>query len=316
MRERGRPNIRPPAVRVPPPALPGINPYAGPEALLVETRTALCAAMDALANHKDALTLVGAHAVRERTRDVALRARETKDADLALVPGMVSDSPLIEIAMRGAGFKTLAELETEIRRHNPYVRRRFEAQPGLWGMGMTADGSAVGEVDLLVPTSIAGGGRRSARALKQHGKQATRHTPGLELAVLDRSLMPIENFVDGTVRSAWVAGHAGLLCAKAYKLGERIRERDLNGRDRVQAKDAIDVWRLLATSDGAEVRGGFERHLDDEQSGPAIRLGLDHLRTIVGDGHIQLLAVEGLVGAVPESDVLRVVAEWFGAFQA
>lgn len=316
MREQGRHNIRPPAVTEPPTARPGVNAYAGPEALLVETRAALCAAMDALAIHKAALTLVGAHAVHERTRDAALRARETKDGDLALIPGMIADSPLIEAAMRGAGFKTLAELETEVRRHNPDVLRRFEAQPGLWGIGMTADGSAIGEVDLLVPTSIAGGGRRSARALKQHGKQATRNTPGLELAVLDRSLMPIENFVDGTVRDAWVAGHAGLLCAKAYKLGERIRERDLNGRDRVQAKDAVDVWRLLATSDGAEVRAVFERHLDDEQSGPAIRLGLDHLRWIVGDGHIRLLAAEGLVGAVPESDVLRVVAEWFEAFQA
>jgi hypothetical protein len=246
--------------------------------------------MDALAIHKGALTLVGAHAVHERTRDVALRARETKDGDLALIPGMVSDSPLIESAMRGAGFKTLAELEKEVRKHNPDVRRRFESQPGLWGTGMTADGSAIGEVDLLVPTSIAGGGRRSARALKQHGTQTTRHTPGLELAVLDRSLMPIENFVDGTVREGWVAGHAGL--------------------------DAVDVWRLLATSDGAEVRAVFERHLDDEQSGPAIRLGLDHLRMIVDGGHIRLLAAEGLVGTVPESDVLRVVAEWFEAFQA
>ncbi|MFD7073965.1 hypothetical protein ACFV9G_07105 [Nocardioides sp. NPDC059952] len=180
---------------------------------------------------------------------------------------------------------------------------------------MTADGTAIGEVDLLVPTSIAGGGRRSARALKQHGRQATRHTSGLELVVLDRSMMPIENFADGSVREAWVAGHAGLLCAKAYKLGERIRERDQNGRDRVRAKDAVDVWRLLATCDGTEVREVFERHADDSQSGQAIRVGLEHLRTIIGDGHIGLLAVADLAGTVPESDVSTVVAEWFEAFE-
>lgn len=127
--------------------------------------------------------------------------------------------------------------------------------------------------------------------------------------------MKIENFLDGTVRDAWVAGHAGLLCAKAYKLGERIRERDANGRDRVRAKDAVDVWRLLATSDGAAVRGTFERHLHDERSGGAIQIGLDLLTTIVGDGHIQSIALPALEGAVPEGEVSRVARDWFAAFQ-
>ena len=316
MPEQGRFNVRRPELAG---ALSSprskANVYAGQEALLVESRAALCAAIDALAAHRDAVTLAGAHAVHERSRGVGLRARETKDGDLALTPDLVLDSPLIESLMRGAGFRTLAELESELREHNPAARRRFEAQPGLWGTGMATDGTALGEVDLLVPTSIAGGGRRSARALKRHGRQATRHTPGLELVVLDRSLMPIENYADGTVRESWVAGHAGLLCAKAYKLGERIQERDANGRDRVRTKDGLDVWRLLASSDGAAVRAIFERHLDDEQSGQAIRIGLDHLRTIIGDGHIGLLAAVDLAGTVPESEISRVVRDWYAAFE-
>lgn len=294
---------------------PAAGPFAGRDAELAPSRESLCLALDALRAHRDAVTVVGAHAVFERTRDLAVPALATKDADLALTPALVADEPHLAAAMRGAGFRTLAEIETEAREHDPHVRRRYEAQPGLWATGMTEAGEPVGEVDLLVPTSIAGGGRRSARALKRHGKQATRRTPGLELVVLDRSLMKIANFADRTVREAWVAGHAGLLCAKAYKLGERIRERDADGRNRVLPKDAIDVWRLLATSDGAEVRAVFDRHVDDERSGAAIQVGLDHLRTIIGDGHIRLLVADNLLGAVPANEVSRVVRDWYAAFQ-
>lgn len=296
-------------------AVPIARQYAGRDAEMAPSRESLCVALDALGAHREAVTVVGAHAVLERTRGLDVVALATKDADLALTPALVAEEPHLDAAMRAAGFRTLAEIEAEAREHDPQVRRRYEAQPGLWATGMTEAGEPVGEVDLLVPTSIAGGGLRSARALKRHGKQATRHTPGLELVVLDRSLMKIENFVDGTVREAWVAGHAGLLCAKAYKLGERIRERDSNGRNRVRPKDAIDVWRLLATSDGAEVRAVFDRHLDDERSGEAIQVGLDHLRTIIGDGHVRSLVGNNLVGAVPESDVSRVVRDWYLAFQ-
>jgi hypothetical protein len=270
---------------------------------MAPSRAALCAALDAIASHRDAVTVAGAHAVFERTRDLDIAADATKDGDLALTPALVADEPRLETAMRGAGFRTLAELEAEARHDDPGLRRQYGAQPGLWATGMATSGEPIGEVDLLGPTSIAGGGRRSARALKSHGRQATRHTPGLELVVLDRSLMKVENFVDGSIRDAWVAGYAGLLCAKAYKLGERIRERDGNGRDRVRPKDAVDVWRLLATSDGTAVRAKFDEHGDDAQCGEAVRLGQSYLETIIGDGHIQSLATAGLAVFVPPDEV-------------
>lgn len=290
--------------------------YAGIDSAMAPSRAALCAALDAIAPHRDAVTVAGAHAVFERTRDLDIAADATKDGDLALTPALVAEEPRLEAAMRGAGFRTLAELEGEARKHDPGLRRRYEAQPGLWATGMATSGDPIGEVDLLVPTSIAGGGRRSARALKSHGKQATRHTPGLELVVLDRSLMKIENFVDGSVRDAWVAGYAGLLCAKAYKLGERIHERDGNGRDRVRPKDAVDVWRLLATSDGVSVSATFDQYSDHEQCGEAVHRGRRYLETIIGDGHIRALATADLAVFVPPDEVGDTISTWFRAFRA
>lgn len=158
---------------------PRLPVYAGANAAMAPSRAALCAALDAISGHRDAVTVVGAHAVLERTRDLDLTANATKDGDLALTPALVADEPHLDTAMRMGGFQTLAELEQEARQRDPRMRQRYAAQPGLWGTGMTADGEPVGEIDLLVPTSIAGGGRRSAHALKRHGKHTTRHTPAL-----------------------------------------------------------------------------------------------------------------------------------------
>jgi hypothetical protein len=63
------------------------------------------------------------------------------------------------------------------------------------------------------------------------------------------------------------------------------------------------------------VRAVFDRHVDDERSGAAIQVGLAHLRTIIGDGHIRLLVADNLLGAVPANEVTRVVRDWYAAFQ-
>src|SRR6476659_6950960 len=73
--------------------------------LLARARSALLDALEALAEQRDAVVVIGAQAIYLRTGgvDVAL-AEATKDSDLALDPRLFSDDPRVEQAMRDAGF--------------------------------------------------------------------------------------------------------------------------------------------------------------------------------------------------------------------
>ncbi|WP_344106171.1 hypothetical protein [Myceligenerans crystallogenes] len=235
----------------------------------------------------------------------------TKDGDLSLTPSLVADSPLLVDAMRGAGFRPLGELEAE---RFEGARQKYAAQPGLWATGISDNGIPEGEVDLIVPTSISGGGRRSPRLLNHHGKVASRTAPGIELAVLDRSLEAFEDFETGSVRPAYVAGHAGLICAKAYKLAERIIDRDATGRNRVLAKDAGDLWRLLATSNGRDVRSTFEAETADPTWGDAVITGLSHVEMLVTSNELAALAIDALEPDLTPDDIDTVIDRWAGAF--
>ena len=71
----------------------------------------------------------------------------TIDADLALNPAKLADDPALQVALSAAGFQR-------------------KEQPGLW---FTPDDV---EVDLLVPASIAGSGRRGADLGPYHERTA------------------------------------------------------------------------------------------------------------------------------------------------
>lgn len=107
--------------------------------LLVQSRSALLDALEALAEHRDAVVIIGAQAIYLRTPDAPVALAEaTKDSDLALDPRLLRDSPLIEEAMTAAGFI-----------HNPTSN-----QPGAWQ-------NAYGiPVDLMVPEDLAGPGSK------------------------------------------------------------------------------------------------------------------------------------------------------------
>ncbi|MEX1004488.1 MAG: hypothetical protein WD156_03870 [Acidimicrobiia bacterium] len=82
----------------------------GPPPLMVEARRVLLDALDALAEHRASLVLVGAQAVYLRTDEIALSfsASHTTDADLAIDPTTLADTPLLAELMTAAGF-TLTE---------------------------------------------------------------------------------------------------------------------------------------------------------------------------------------------------------------
>lgn len=70
----------------------------------VEARRVLLDALTALAPHGRAFVVAGAQAVYlQSAADIAV-APYTTDADLALDPTLLQEDPVIEAAMRGAGF--------------------------------------------------------------------------------------------------------------------------------------------------------------------------------------------------------------------
>ena len=115
-----------------------MSPSPPPEYVLA--RSVLLDALGALDRHLDALVLVGAQAVYFHTGDAELIVvATTTDADLALDPAKLLDEPLLEDALRAAGFE-------------------LGANPGAWR------GRFGVAVDLMVPEALSGvSSRRSAR---------------------------------------------------------------------------------------------------------------------------------------------------------
>ena len=203
--------------------------------LYVRARAALLDALDALEAHLDALVLVGAQAVYLHTSDTDLAVAEyTTDADLAVSPGELADSPLLGDALIARGF-------------TPRVH------PGGW---LSPDGIYV---DIMVPEALAGPGTRGAR-LGPHGKRAARRARGLEGALIDRQRHTIGAFDprDPRTREIWVAGPAALVVAKLIKIGERF-----DAQDRVRDKDALDLFRLLQAVPTDQLAAGLALAADD-----------------------------------------------------
>jgi hypothetical protein len=207
----------------------------------IAARSALLDALAALEQHLDALVLVGAQAiyVHTGTADVAI-ATHTKDGDVAVDPTALDSDPLIEDAMEAAGFALRAD----------------RTQPGEW---VNENGVLV---DLLVPETIGGAGRRGAR-IPPHSTMSARKVSGLEAALVDNapreiaSLHP-EDHRQFTLR---VAGPAGLLVAKLHKLGDRQAT-----PRRLDNKDAHDVYRLLRSTDAVELSQTLATLLHDDRT--------------------------------------------------
>jgi hypothetical protein len=202
--------------------------------LLTRARDALLDALEALADHRESVVVVGAQAIYLHTGAAATPVAEaTKDSDLAFDVRRLADQPLIDAAMRSADF----ELDTS------------KNQSGAW---VSADGIPV---DLMVPETLAGGSSSRAAAHPPHDKRSFRRAAGLEAAIVDYGPMEIRPLRDGDDRVvvANVAGPAALLVAKLYKIGERAD----NTPERLVDKDAHDLYRLLVAIDTATLAEGL-----------------------------------------------------------
>jgi hypothetical protein len=233
---------------------------SGEADLLALTRSALLDALEALEKHRQGVIVIGAQAIYLRTGGAAVPLPEmTKDSDLALDPRELEKAPLIEEAMRGAGFR--------LDERKP--------QPGTW------INPAGIPVDLMVPAALSGtGGRRGAR-IPPHSNRASRRAAGLEAALVDRSQMEISSLtpVDARVFETYVAGPAALLVSKLHKLAEREEQ-----ADRLSDKDAHDVYRLLVAVPTPELSETFSWLESDPLAGAVTRVALEALERLFSAG--------------------------------
>lgn len=196
-----------------------------PDPLYVAARRVLLDALEAIEPHLSALVLVGAQAVYLHAGEADLAvAPHTTDGDLALDPARLKPEPLLEVSLERAGFRLL------------------QGAVGIWQKPVNLEGirQTVG-VDLLVPATLGGPGRRAAR-IPPHARQTARKVAGLEGALVDHDLRRIGALDPGDRRQfeLMVAGPAALIVAKVHKIMERQGD-----ADRRSDKDALDVYRLL-----------------------------------------------------------------------
>lgn len=251
-------------------------------------RTGLLDAMEALESHIDALVIVGAQAVYLHTgaTEIAL-AEFTTDGDIAIDPDLLSSEPLIEEAMRAAGF-------------TPDPR---SSAIGSW----ISPGGVF--VDLMVPEAVAGAGRRGVR-VPPHDSKSMRRARGIEATLVDNSKMVIRAIDvarDSREFVVAVAGPAALLVAKLHKIHDRI-----DTPSRSDNKDAHDVYRLLRAIETPVFVDAIERLLGEAVSVAVTREALGQLgelfaRGAGARGSLMAGAAEELVGdptAVSESVAL------------
>lgn len=207
----------------------------------------------------------------------------TKDSDIAVLPARLGGHPLLDELMTAAGF------HRDLR--------------GLQGQWLDAAGIPV---ELLVPAGLEPSGKRGAR-IPPHDNRAALRVPRLEAAAVDHSPMDVEALDPNDHRSEQVnvAGAAALLVAKAHKLGDRITARQHGSKDRVQAKDAHDVYRLLKATPAGIVPAGLTRLLTDDISRDVTRTALTHLREHASTVDAELCVLAGRGGPRSRSATRR-----------
>jgi hypothetical protein len=264
------------------------------ELLYVEARRVLLDALFALAPFGRAVIVAGAQAIYLRTGEADLSvAPYTKDADLALDRSLLSDEPSLSAAMTGAGFVLS-------------VQPGGHVEPGVWlGNGVVAGVAVEIPVDLIVPSAVAGPGRRGVR-LGPHGDQAARRVPGLEAALVDHDRVVVTALASDDHRSieVEVAGCAALLVAKAHKLHDR-EERRASRPDRLVDKDASDVIRLMQTTSPVEIGRRLAELAEDAVAGQTTVDAMGYLDELFGRrGRPGIeMAARALQTAMPEAAV-------------
>jgi len=218
----------------------------------VTARRVLLDCLQLLSAQSDALVLVGAQAIYLQTPalDVGLPA-STTDGDIAIDPGLLFENPDLAEVLESAGF-------------------RPHTSPGTW---FSPEGVPI---DLMVPSgALPSSSRRTASLEGQSGRTA-RRTSGLELALHDNKRMELRALdpKDTRVALVKVASPAALVIAKLIKLAERMSGPK---PDRVLAKDASDVLRMLRYNDAAAIGAALGRFVAEGVGAGTIETAVEFL---------------------------------------
>lgn len=227
-----------------------------PDPEYVAARRVLLDALDALGTHRKAVVLVGAQAIYLQVGEGDLAVSPyTTDGDLAIDPRELDDAPELARVLEAAGFE-------------------LAVRPGSWTLSEV-------QIDLMVPASLGGSGRRGAR-LGVHGNDVASKASGLEEAVVDHVLVRIAA-LDPTDTRAFdihVAGVAALQVAKLHKIHER---RDDPARR--QDKDGLDVLRLLRFADTDFLASKLAELAAHPIAGDVTRQARELLGNLFGERH-------------------------------
>jgi hypothetical protein len=233
-----------------------------PDSLYGAARRVLLDALEALREQGDAIVLVGAQAVYVHTGTGDLTVPpHTTDGDIVLDPYRLLPEPRIEDVLRGAGFSSSS------------------VAVGAWEKAIVVDGvPRIVAVDILVPETLGGRGRRAAR-IPPHEQGAARKADGLEGCLIDRSPHRIVALEPEDPREfeVSVAGPSALLVAKIHKIGDRASD-----PDRQTDKDALDLLRLLRSVPTAELVGRLRLLQASEISAEVTRRALEQLPRLFG----------------------------------
>lgn len=243
---------------------------------IVTSRRALIDVITGLSEHREALTVLGGHAVIEVTQGIPALPPDdtTRDGDLGVIPQLLSDDPNITVRMTELGYETARP-----------------ERPGVWSPISQRDRDIHDRdsVDLIAPMALARGDLTSARRIRAarlgaHGKHAVSATHGTELSVIDRQLRTLRSFDGGPTVDAYVAGPSALLCAKAYKIHDRLDPTELRrNADRLRPKDFADLYRLLLVITPQAASAVFARGAADPRISDAVNLGRSYLTEILTD---------------------------------
>lgn len=275
-----------------------MTPAGKPRIEYVEARRVLLDALAALEGHLSAVVLVGAQAVYLRTAGrIEGYQPFTTDADLVLDPTLLGPIPPLGDAMEAAGFTLTNE---------PGIWEARFMRPGL-------DDEVVVPVDLIVPEELAPkAGRRAARLPGEHGKATARKSPGLAGAVVDNDPLELLSLELGDTRTVNVnvAGYGALLVAKLHKLGDRLAT-----PDRLQAKDAGDIYRLFDAVAPEDMVEFLRQLLADDRSAATTAKAMDFLDVLFSTPGSPgtLLAEAALRGLLPPATVTAALSAYVAA---